>query len=95
MSILPIGKGDEELLARIEPRPANPPRFYVDWGRYDVRRAARRIDVRRFSRELQRRLEAAGYSVAGHEWNDGADLAVWGLRSTEAIEALFPALPAR
>jgi outer membrane protein assembly factor BamB/enterochelin esterase-like enzyme len=91
MSVLPIGHGAERLLARLGPPPESPPQhFYVDWGRYDTRHAARRIDVRQFSRRLRERLDAFGYSVTGHEWNDGSDLAVWGLRSAEALRGLFP-----
>jgi enterochelin esterase family protein len=92
-SVFPVGQGSDELLALA--RAPSPVRFYLDWGRYDPRRASDRTDVAGFTRLLAERLRASGHPVESRESPDGSALAFWGERLMPGLRLFFPAEAAR
>lgn len=93
-SLFPLSGGDAELLALIDAAPKTAQRFYVDWGRYDPRRAADKLDVPGFSARVHDRLAARGFTVSGGATGDGSTLVFWSDRVLTALRALFSASPA-
>ena len=90
-SLFPLSQGDRELLELIDRTPVTKQAFYVDWGRYDPRRATDRLDVPGFSAQVRDRLTRRGYAVRGHEWNDGSIVTVWSARLVAALAQMLPA----
>ena len=88
-SLFPLSAGDQELLALIDRTPKTAQRFYVDWGRFDPRRRADRLDVPGFSARVRDRLAAKGFTVEGREWNDGSTVNYWSARAVGAVRWLL------
>ena len=89
-SLFPLSSGDAELMALIDRTAKTDQRYYVDWGRYDPRRRSDKLDVRDFSSRVHARLKSRGFSVAGHEWNDGSTVLFWSARAVGAMRDLLP-----
>jgi outer membrane protein assembly factor BamB/enterochelin esterase-like enzyme len=89
-SLFPLSAGADELLALIDGSPTSDQRFSIDWGRYDPRRPADRLDVPGFSAQVRDRLAARGYVVVGRGWNDGSLVPLWSARVVIALRALLP-----
>lgn len=89
-SVLAIAKGSEELLQAISGSRPLPLSIYLDWGRYDHSNDATETDIPGYGRRLRETLVSKGYEVAGREWNDSSDLAIWTWRSRHVLRALFP-----
>jgi len=89
-SMLPIGKGGEELLQAISDSKPLPLSIYLDWGRYDHSNDATETDIPGYGRRLREALVSKGYEVAGREWNDSSDLTIWTWRARHVLRALFP-----
>ena len=92
-SLFPLSSGDRELLGMIDRTPPSKVTFYVDWGRYDPRRASDKLDVPGFSAQVRERLAKRGYAVSGREWNDGSIVALWSGRLVTALRETLPAGP--
>ena len=90
-SVYPLSGGGEQLLALIASRPhARQQRFYVDWGRYDLRRDSDEMHLAAYSRRVRDALRARGYDVAGGESNDGAANLFRAARALDGLLAFFP-----
>ena len=94
-SLFPLSSGDRELLDLIDRTPVSSQVFYVDWGRYDPRRASDKLDVRGFSAQVRERLAKRGYVVRGREWNDGSTVALWAARLVTALKQILPMTPSQ
>jgi outer membrane protein assembly factor BamB/enterochelin esterase-like enzyme len=92
-SVLPIGNGGEVLLEKIASSGARLD-VYLDWGRYDQRNPSDGTDVPAYSRRLYAALQRKGHNIRRREWNDGSDLAIWGMRFGPALESFFASAPA-
>ena len=89
-SLFPLSSGDRELLGMIDRTPPSKVAFYVDWGRYDPRRATDKLDVPGFSAQVRERLAKRGYAVSGREWNDGSIVVLWSARLVMALRDVLP-----
>ena len=94
-SLFPLSNGDDELLELIDRTPKGTQAFYVDWGRYDPRRSTDKLDVPGFSAQVRDRLTKRGYTVRGHEWNDGSIVTLWSARLVAALAKMLPASPSQ
>jgi hypothetical protein len=94
-SVFPVGQGSDQLLALAGAPSPKPVRFYLDWGRYDPRRASDRTDVAGFTRLLAERLRASGHPVESRESPDGSAVSFWGERLMPGLRLFFPAEAAR
>ncbi len=88
-SVLPIGKGGDQLLSAIPNADDKPLEIYLDWGRYDLRMPRDATDVRAYGRRLRAALAAQGHRVTGQEWNDGSDLPYWSRRLEPMLQEFF------
>jgi outer membrane protein assembly factor BamB len=80
----------EAALAKAQPA-AQPLRFYLEWGRWDLRSPHEEMDMRASSVWLAEKLRAKGYAPLGGEVLDTTDFASWRNRTDVLLESLFPA----
>lgn len=67
-----------------------PPRFYLDWGLYDLRSTNEPVDTIEANRNLAAQLRDLGAEVAGGESPEGIGWANWSHRADKLFMALFP-----
>jgi len=81
---------DEELKQLIADTPKIDTRFYIDWGRYDLRQEQAGLDRAGVNRALFKQLKDKGYKTLGGEVNSGYGWGVWRTRVGSILETAFP-----
>ncbi|MHC5109469.1 MAG: outer membrane protein assembly factor BamB family protein [Planctomycetota bacterium] len=68
----------------------NPPRMYMDWGKYDLRNPHEAWDLTKTARKLADYFHGAGVRFKGGEVHDGTGWSSWKTRVDLAFNTLFP-----
>lgn len=90
-SLFMLSEGETELQKEVRTADERPLKFYVDWGRYDLRGTREAWDMTQANRRFAAFLRERGYRPAGGEANDGTGWASWRNRTDRLFASLFPA----
>lgn len=85
------GQLGAEIMEAVEQGPASlKTRFFVHWGRYDVRTANGEVNRMESNQRLFEAMKARGYSVSGGLMSHGYGWGKWAMVAPRILETLFP-----
>ena len=81
---------NQEIAELVSSSEKIPTKFFIHWGRYDIRNEQNNLDRAAVNRELYLQLREKGYEVQGGEMSHGYGWGSWRTVNDTILETMFP-----